>query len=930
MSADVSLTEGQTEGNEPLGWGDRRRREEVWTWELMAALTEAGAVKRLVEGHAGGGMYDTVAADLDGRAPGAVVHVACNRPGRVHVIVAETDDYPVRDLLGDIDQGRDPMDAAVWVVEVADARPGSPGSALAVSVAMMAAAVAAGIGAGGEWHWRQGDMDPGWLGWRLFDAIPAARRAFADDPGSDETGGAGRFWFLLSGYRAVLAVDTITATLHSGEDSVPLESPASAATWRAAMDAAGATSPFPPVGMAKPAARKAFARAARCLAGQFVDNPQEFERGHMSGRVAWFVDPADETLVAVIAPCEDLKVADEVFAYALAWRRDRDLLIVAPPTHLAATAARAAWIDTTVRLYRYGPELLCRAVLVPARAEVTATAQSKERPLHGGGVYKIGEPAATWIAPLVEWATNQPDLAVSHRASGLSWQCQGHQVLRIARAGAGGATVWAGTNAKAAPACPVPVDGPLVEVALAGVQAKVSQAITAVTAPDNDSYVEHRFQAALARGVLRDHLGLVDHQREYPAWRADGGSGSIDFLGVDSSGKIHVVETKVGASDPGVVLQVLDYAVWVSAHADEIRVQQHWIPGPCEVVIDLILAPKGAEAAVGRYLVGQLEALSRDLEWRVSVAADPLAEKLVLSGPGHHRIPAPLTTAVQESRWPRVVGPPADGTQLGPPRMFRNAAPGVLPPAVWAYDGLKTANLLHRYFRSARSSQAFALNVFGPLQPAGVVQVFGMLGHHVVEVDAVEFEFTDPHDYLNEGSRRTQVDVVLRGLALDGTRRVALIEVKLTESNFGGCSAYEDTNHDSRLVCHQAGLFGGDPCACPQLTGHVHGPRYYDRYLDPPASNIVGRSGAGGCAVRLGANQAMRNLALGGALVHHGHADQVTFAVCAPAAHPTIWRRLQEASEVLGPIAALRAEQVVSAHPDAGAAFEHRYPELHT
>ena len=41
-------------------------------------------------------------------------------------------------------------------------------------------------------------------------------------------------------------------------------------------------------------------------------------------------------------------------------------------------------------------------------------------------------------------------------------------------------------------------------------------------------------------------------------------------------------------------------------------------------------------------------------------------------------------------------------------------------------------------------------------------------------------------------------------------------------------------------------------------------------------------------------NQPMRNLALAHLLVEDGEADRVAYALCAPAAHPTIWRRFAE------------------------------------
>lgn len=82
---------------------------------------------------------------------------------------------------------------------------------------------------------------------------------------------------------------------------------------------------------------------------------------------------------------------------------------------------------------------------------------------------------------------------------------------------------------------------------------------------------EHRMQATM--GSQASDLALRQLIREFPAYRGLDGSSSprlgrpgyIDFLGIDSDGRFHVVETKIG-HDPRVVLQALDYAIWVCAN----------------------------------------------------------------------------------------------------------------------------------------------------------------------------------------------------------------------------------------------------------------------------------------------------------------------------------------------------------------------------
>ena len=136
-----------------------------------------------------------------------------------------------------------------------------------------------------------------------------------------------------------------------------------------------------------------------------------------------------------------------------------------------------------------------------------------------------------------------------------------------------------------------------------------------------------------------------------------------------------------------------------------------------------------------------------------------------------------------------------------------------------------------------------------------------------------------------------QVDVVLRGTGASGERVVALIEVKFTEIDFSVCSAYDNPANPARDVCRSPGLFGSQPDRCFQLANHGHGRRRYADYLSGVRVNLPGGSRSdGGCLVRRGLSQPMRNLALAHLLLAEADADRVVYALCAPDEHPTIWR----------------------------------------
>jgi hypothetical protein len=259
----------------------------------------------------------------------------------------------------------------------------------------------------------------------------------------------------------------------------------------------------------------------------------------------------------------------------------------------------------------------------------------------------------------------------------------------------------------------------------------------------------------------------------------------------------------------------------------------------------------------------------------------------------------------------------------------------LLPEARPIYADLVARGLDHRWAMHHRSSQAFALNLFAPLDAERVGAVFGLLELDAASVAPIEYEYSDQLDRLGESRPKsphlTQVDVVLRGTSPAGERLIALIEVKFTETDFGHCSAYVNPSNPRLDVCRSPGLFGGQPDHCFQLANHGDGHRAYFEYLPAiPTVQPSGASGAGGCLVRQSLNQPMRNLALAHLLLDTDEADRVVYALCAPENHPTIWRRFGELCSAFPDtkqrtIRPVTAEQIASLHTDGGAAIATRY-----
>jgi hypothetical protein len=680
---------------------------------------------------------------------------------------------------------------------------------------------------------------------------------------------------------------------------------------------------------------------AQQLAERIAGPVQRFEPGRkLTTFASWFttVDLGTILLVATGEAASQDSVSEAV-AYALAWQQDADLALILPETLATPTLHRLAFISTPVRVWTYGSDGVPRPAVIPTRDEAIDAART--RWLRGGDDHNLGDHAA-WVAPLVESAESHWALVQAHRTSYLAWHCNGRQVLRLSRARSG-VKVLAGVQYRYPPEGREPVNEvltrPIAPDLRARIEAAIALAVSDRLGEADTGHGEHQMQAALSNAQLPG-LGVIDFQREYPAWRADGKPGYIDFLAVDNAGKLHVVETKIG-SDPLLVFQALDYAIFVAAHADAIRNSRKppWPGNTSDVMIDFVVAPKKTAPAVGPYTAAQLQALDRSVEWRVHVVEDPLADTPTVTSLPRWAVPTPapgrVATPVRPPRYETRVQEELLAASKTGRLMYSHHGDALAPAALETYEQLRAAGLTHRYALHVRSSQAFALNLFCPLDEAGRREILEVLGLPVATAEEAVFEFTDDANRLAErrphGVHQTQVDVALRGTTDDGERVVALIEVKFTETDFGSCSAYLNPDNPARDVCRCDGLFGGQPDRCFQLASHGAGRRRYDSYLDGvPVSKPTGLSDTGGCIVRGGRNQPMRNLALAHVLLTDDEADRAVYALCAPSKHAAIWRRFEEAAEAFPDtetrtMRPLTAEAVAALHPDGGAAIADRY-----
>ena len=172
------------------------------------------------------------------------------------------------------------------------------------------------------------------------------------------------------------------------------------------------------------------------------------------------------------------------------------------------------------------------------------------------------------------------------------------------------------------------------------------------------------------------------------------------------------------------------------------------------------------------------------------------------------------------------------------------------------------------------------------------------------------------------------MDVVLDCVTKTGKRTALLIEVKLSEQDFNGCSAWLSPKNDRLDVCDTSGPFGNDPAACFQLRNHDREHRRrYDTALGP--LTVVGSQRRRWVLVplRRQPGDAQRR-ARSDAWSARGRATARWLRCARPERTDAIWRRWAEAKSHLAvsgvALADLTAEEVVR-HHEHDSAMRDRY-----
>jgi hypothetical protein len=364
-------------------------------------------------------------------------------------------------------------------------------------------------------------------------------------------------------------------------------------------------------------------------------------KGRLSSRFSWFETDHDFLIVVGV---QEKGEADLALAYGLKLRGDKNLHLVLPRSYATATLQRSAFLyreaqpNIYVHEIAWGESAPTKVKSVKLRSPDEAVAALVKRiPKKMTPAEELADAATPKhlgdrsgaVAQLVDWATRHRSLDPGHRKGERSWHCMGQKVLTIKGTAGKGLAIRAGIHYTTAAQAPKPVKlahgQNLSDTQLAAIKKSVETAVTARTAKGGAFHKpdEHWLQA-----VIRLHPELVGVEqpalRELPAWRPGGGDqpwgrGYIDLAGLDGSGDIRVVETKLAKnSDDMLIFQGLDYYIWAMAYDQALRVRLGAAKG-ARFVVHYVVGenPTNKSVHVSGYAAAQAAALA--IPWRCQV-----------------------------------------------------------------------------------------------------------------------------------------------------------------------------------------------------------------------------------------------------------------------------------------------------------------------
>jgi hypothetical protein len=337
--------------------------------------------------------------------------------------------------------------------------------------------------------------------------------------------------------------------------------------------------------------------------------------------VSFFGAPDELVLIVSSATSESL---DNLLVFGLHHGQGRRLHLVFPrdteetPVAAESTRIRAAFLRTPVHVWTYltsDPTTSSLRASEPySRTEALNVSHREEARGKQPGLVDT----APWISALRAWASLAGLLHDSGRGK---WYLNGASMMELTTNGRGSRLIVGARSG----------EHPRDEYAVAPNGEPTPEQWTMIAGRIGDDaksewfekrlrdYPEHDIQDAIGRNLIDLGWSAEVLLREYPATRPNGGLGLVDFLGLDSTGTLRIVETKVGDGDRMMPLQGLDYWIWAAANK---RLVENAIGRPfTSIRLDFVIGRSPKKRPNGRilntYAPAVLSELDADIAWEI-------------------------------------------------------------------------------------------------------------------------------------------------------------------------------------------------------------------------------------------------------------------------------------------------------------------------
>jgi hypothetical protein len=332
---------------------------------------------------------------------------------------------------------------------------------------------------------------------------------------------------------------------------------------------------------------------------------------------------APDELVLVVSS-ETSELLDNLLVFGLHHGHGRHLHLVFPrqteetPVAAESTRIRAAFLRTPVHVWTFLESAPARGTLRALEPYTRAEALEVSRREEARGQKTGVVDAAPWIIALRSWASLAGLLHDSGRGK---WYLNGASMMELTTNSRGSRlVVGARSGERPRDEHAVALDDELTLQQWGRIASRIAE--------DSNSqwfqkrlrdYPEHDIQDAIGRNLIDLGWDAEVLLREYPATRPNGGLGLIDFLGLDQTGTLRIVETKIGDGDRMMPLQGLDYWIWATAnkHLVENAMGRPFTGIRLDFVIGRSPKKRPDAQILNTYAPAALRSLEHDIAWEI-------------------------------------------------------------------------------------------------------------------------------------------------------------------------------------------------------------------------------------------------------------------------------------------------------------------------